>query len=155
VERAATDFGVDVAPPEKAHTVDCDVFSPCAMGGVLSAVTIPELRCAAVVGCANNQLRDRDCARMLEEAGILYAPDYVVNAGGIINVAEELKGYDRDRAEGEIRRIFDTTTTVLRTAAAEGVTTVEAADRMAERRLEEVGRVQLIRSGAARPARTR
>ena len=155
VERAATDFGVDVVPPEKAHATDCDIFSPCALGGVLSPVTIPELRCVAVVGCANNQLLDRECAGMLDEAGILYAPDYVVNAGGIINVAEELKGYDRDRADGEIRRIFDTTATVLATAAAEGTSTVVAADRMAERRLDEVGRVQLIRPGAARPARTR
>ena len=154
-DRAATDFEVAVVPPEKAHALECDIFSPCALGGVLSAATIPELRCAAVVGSANNQLLDQDCARLLEEAGVLYAPDYVVNAGGIINVAEELRGYDRDRAEGQIRRIFDTTAAVLAAAAAEGTTTVAAADRLAERRLEQVGRVQLIRKGAAAPGRGR
>ncbi len=146
VDRAALELGVEVVPPEKAHAIDCDIFSPCALGGILSAATIPELRCAAVVGSANNQLAEPDCAHLLEEEGILYAPDYVVNAGGIINVAEELKGYDRDRADGEIRRIFDTTAAVLATAGAEGITTAEAADRVAERRLEQVGRVQLIRA---------
>ena len=155
VARAGTELAVEVVAPEKAHAAHCDLFSPCAMGGVLSPLTIPELRCAAVVGCANNQLSDPSCAALLDEVGVLYAPDYVVNAGGIINVAEELRGYDRDRAEGEIRRIAETTTEVLVTARAEGITTVEAADRLAERRLEEVGRVQLIRPGAADPVRGR
>ena len=148
LDRAAADFEVAVVPPEKAHAVECDIFSPCALGGVLSPATIPELRCAAVVGCANNQLLDAGCARLLEQAGVLYAPDYVVNAGGIINVAEELRGYDRARADGEIRRILDTTAAVLAAAAGEGITTVAAADRMAERRLDQVGRVQLLRRGA-------
>ena len=148
VDRAAGDFEVTVVPPEKAHAVECDIFSPCALGGVLSPTTIPELRCAAVVGSANNQLLDAGCASLLVEAGVLYAPDYVVNAGGIINVAEELRGYDRDRADGQIRRIFDTTANVLATARAEGITTVAAADSMAERRLEQVGRISLIRPGA-------
>ncbi|MGQ0519677.1 MAG: Glu/Leu/Phe/Val family dehydrogenase [Actinomycetota bacterium] len=155
VDRAALELGVEVVPPEKAHAIDCDIFSPCALGGILSAATIPELRCAAVVGSANNQLAEPGCAHLLEEAGILYAPDYVVNSGGIINVAEELKGYDRDRADGEIRRIFDTTAAVLATAGAEGITTAEAADRVAERRLEQVGRVQLIRAPQPRGPRGR
>ena len=153
VDRAAAELGVEVVPPEKAHAVYCDIFSPCALGGALSSTTIPELRCSAVVGSANNQLAEPGGDVALQDAGILYAPDYVVNAGGIINVAEELRGYDRDRAEGEIRRVFDTTAAVLETAAAEGITTTEAADRMAERRLEQVGRVQLIRSPAGRPRR--
>ena len=155
LDRAAADFEVAVVPPEKAHAVECDIYSPCALGGVLSPVTIPELRCSAVVGSANNQLLDDGCARLLEEAGVLYAPDYVVNAGGIINVAEELRGYDRSRAEGRVRRIFDTTTAVLAAASAAGVTTVAAADAMAEARLEQVGRVQLIRRGAPVPGRGR
>ena len=153
VDRASEDFGVDLVPPEKAHAVDCDLFSPCALGGVLSATTIPELRCQAVVGSANNQLADRACAQLLDEAGVLYAPDYVVNAGGVVNIAEELRGYDRDRAEAEVRRIFDTTAAVLATAAADGVTTVAAADRMAEARMEQVGQVRLIRRGG--PGRDR
>ena len=146
VERAVRDFGVEVAPVEKAHVVDCDVFSPCALGAVLNPVSIPELRCLAVVGSANNQLADPSCALLLEEAGVVYAPDYVVNAGGMINVAEELRGYHRERAYAQVRRIFDTTASVLAAADSGGITTVEAADRVAERRLEEVGRLQLIRT---------
>lgn len=155
LDRAVADFEVALVPPEKAHTVECDIFSPCALGGVLTPLTISELRCAAIVGSANNQLSSQECARLLAEAGVLYAPDYVVNAGGIINVAEELRGYDRDRAEGELRRIFDTTGEVLAAAAASGLTTLAAADRLAERRLEQVGRVQLIRRGGRRPGRGR
>ena len=152
LERAATDLGVEVAPVEKAHAVDCDVFSPCALGGALHSGTIPELRCAAVVGCANNQLADRACVQLLEEAEVLYAPDYVVNAGGVINIAEELRGYHRERAYANVRRIFDTTAAVLTTAQSEGIPTTEAAGRMAHRRLEELGHVQLIRT-FARPSR--
>lgn len=135
VERSVRDLGAEVAPPEKAHAVDCDIFSPCALGGALGPVTIPELRCRAVVGSANNQLVDWSCDRLLEEADVLYVPDYVGNAGGVINIAEELRGYDRARAAARVARIFDTTSAVLQAAAAEGITPLEAADRMAERRL--------------------
>src|SRR5437660_9863094 len=79
VERVRRDFGVDVAEADKAHTVPCDLYSPCAMGGILGPPTIPELRCWAVVGSANNQLADESCARLLAEHGLLYAPDFVVN----------------------------------------------------------------------------
>ncbi|MDQ1397486.1 MAG: valine dehydrogenase [Acidimicrobiaceae bacterium] len=147
VDRAARDFGFGVVPAEKAHAVDCDIFSPCALGGALSPSTIPELRCAAVVGSANNQLADRAGAGLLQEAGILYAPDYIVNAGGVINIAEELSpaGYHRERAYAAVRRIGETTAAVLETAEAEGITSAAAADRLAERRIAEVGRLGLIR----------
>jgi glutamate dehydrogenase/leucine dehydrogenase len=152
--RAARDFGAEVVAPEKAHAVDCDVFSPCALGAVLDERTIPELRCAAVVGSANNQLAEPADAGRLAAAGVLYAPDFVVNAGGVVNIAEELVGYDRQRAWASVRRIFDTTTAVLGTARAEGVTTTQAAERLAEQRIEALGRVRLIRTaggeGAAR-----
>jgi leucine dehydrogenase len=146
VSRVARDFGVEVVPPEKAHAVECDIFSPCAMGAVLNADTIGEVRCAAVVGSANNQLATPDDAERLPTAGVLYAPDYVVNAGGVINIAEELHGYHRERAYANVRRIYDTTLAVLQTAAADGITTVAAADRLAERRIEALGQVRLIRT---------
>jgi glutamate dehydrogenase/leucine dehydrogenase len=148
IERVARDFGVEVAPVDKAHAVDCDIFSPCALGATLNATTIPELRCAAVVGSANNQLAEPGCAEQLADAGVVYAPDYVVNAGGDINIAEELgdAGYHRERAYASVRRIFDTTSAVLATAAEEHITTAAAADRLAERRIAEVGRVRLIRT---------
>ncbi|MBW3649730.1 MAG: valine dehydrogenase [Actinobacteria bacterium] len=146
VQRAAGDFAAAVVAPEKAHAVACDIYSPCAMGRALNPRTIPELRCAAVVGAANNQLDDPSCPELLDQAEVLYAPDYVVNAGGIINIAEELKGYNRQRAYGRIRGIFATTTLVLQAAAAEGIPTVVAADRLAERRIEQLSAVQLIRT---------
>jgi leucine dehydrogenase len=146
VERVAKDFGATVVAPEKAHAVACDVFAPCAMGAVLNETTIPELQCAAVVGSANNQLATPDDAERLVAAGVLYAPDYVANAGGVINIAEELRGYHRERAYGQIRRIYDTTLSVLATAASEGITTTAAADRLAERRIAALDSVRLIRT---------
>lgn len=148
VERAVSDFGVEVAPLEKIHAIDCDIYSPCALGGALNERTIPELRCAAVCGCANNQLAGPGCDEALVRAGVLYAPDYVVNAGGIINIAEELRGYSRERAETGLRHIYDTTMAVFERAAAEGITTAAAANRLAEARIEDVGRLNLIRPPA-------
>jgi len=148
VERVVHDFGVEAAPCEKAHTLECDVYAPCALGGALNATTIPELRCTAVVGAANNQLADEASAGALQQAGVLYAPDYVVNAGGVINIAGELapRGYHRERAYAQVRGIYDTTLAVLRTAEAERITTAAAADRMAEQRMEQLGHVRLIRT---------
>jgi leucine dehydrogenase len=153
LERVARDFGCETAPPEKAHAVECDVFAPCAMGAALNATTIPELRCAAVVGSANNQLAEPADAERLAEAGVVYAPDYVVNAGGVINIAEELRGYHRERAYGQIRRIYDTTLSVLDRAASEGITTTEAADRLAQGRMDALGAVRLIRTTPDLPPR--
>lgn len=134
-------YGVTAVPPERAHAVECDVYSPCALGGALSPVTIPEMRCAAVVGAANNQLSEPGCAELLAGAGVLYAPDYVVNGGGIINIVEELGsgGYDRERAQAALARVGDTLRMVMSAADAEGITTAAAADRLAERRLAAAG----------------
>lgn len=145
VERARRDFAAEPVDVAGAHAVECDLYAPCAMGRALNPQTIPELRCAAVVGSANNQLADDDCAKLLADAGVVYAPDYVVNAGGVINIAEELRGYHRERAYANVRRIFTTTTRVLETAEAEGITTAEAADRVAEARIGAISQVQLIR----------
>jgi glutamate dehydrogenase/leucine dehydrogenase len=135
VDRAIRTLGLASVPAERAHAVECEIFSPCALGGVFTAERIAEMRCSAVVGAANNQLAAPDSARLLDEAGITYVPDYVANAGGIINIAQELVGYRRDLAQARIRRIFDTTTRVLQEARIEGVSTTELADRMAEHRL--------------------
>lgn len=137
VARAEAAFGVEAAGPETIHRVECDIYSPCALGGVLNPTTIPELRCTAVVGCANNQLAEPSCGDLLHRAGVLYATDYVVNAGGIINLAEELApgGYRPDRARAALGRIFDTTAALLARAEADGVSTAEAAERMADDRL--------------------
>jgi glutamate dehydrogenase/leucine dehydrogenase len=129
--------GVEMIDPETAHTVACDIFSPNAYGAVLSETTIAALRCAAVCGAANNQLATHDDRFRIADAGVLYAPDYVVNAGGVINIADELHGaYDHDRAFARVATIGETVAGVLRTARDEGITTADAADRIAERRIE-------------------
>jgi glutamate dehydrogenase/leucine dehydrogenase len=148
VERAVTGSGAEAVAVEKIHAVECDIYAPCALGGALGAETIPELRCAAVVGSANNQLADGVAsATAVADAGILYAPDFVANAGGLINIAEELApgGYRPDRARLAVERIFDTVTSVLQTAEVDGVTTAEAADRLAETRIAAVSAVHHIR----------
>ncbi len=140
---------VSVAEAATAHTVACDVFSPCALGAVLSARTIPELRCAAVCGSANNQLAREADGELLRGSGVLYAPDYVVNAGGVINIAEERHPsgvpYDRARARDRVAGIAGTLRRVLDRAEADEVTPATAADRLAEERIAALGPVTRIR----------
>ncbi len=138
VTDVAKRFGVAIVGPELAHRVPCDVLSPCALGAGLNARTIPELACRAVAGAANNQLAEATDAARLAEAGVLYAPDFVVNAGGVINIAEELVpgGYDPDRARVAVERIAGNLTGVLEVARDEAITTEAAAERVAERRIE-------------------
>ena len=105
VGRVVRDFGVDTAEPEKIHAQECDIFAPCAMGAVIRDDTIPDLKCRVVAGSANNQLERREHGEALAEAGILYAPDYVINSGGLINVADELQGYNPERAKSRIQSV--------------------------------------------------
>ena len=139
VAAVAARTGAATVDAAAAHAVPCDIFSPCALGAVLDATTIPQLSCAAVVGSANNQLATEEDAQRIHASGVLYAPDYVVNAGGVINIAEEHGGYDAARAALRIERIYDTTLQVLDLADTEGLTTADAADRFAERRLAAAG----------------
>jgi len=148
VARVVDHYDVQAVEVEKIHALDADVYSPCAMGGALNATTIPELRCAAVVGSANNQLATPDCDELLHRLGVVYAPDYVVNAGGVINIACELshRGYHPGRAYEQVRRVFDTVGMVLDTALAEGIPTGAAADRHAEGRIARLRHVHEIRT---------
>ncbi|MEO3745131.1 Glu/Leu/Phe/Val dehydrogenase dimerization domain-containing protein [Plantactinospora sp. B5E13] len=125
-------------------TSDLDVYAPCALGGALDDVTVPALRARAVVGAANNQLAHPGIEKLLADRGILYAPDYVVNAGGVIQVADEIEGFNFERAKLRATKIYDTTRDILRLADAEGVPPAVAADRLAERRMAEVGRLRTI-----------
>ena len=133
----AQELGAELAAPDRAHAVVCDVFSPCALGATLNERTIPELQCVAVCGCANNQLATDEDGDRLADAGVLYAPDYVANAGGVINIADELgpSGYDRERAYARVATIHNTVRRVFERATTDGITPARAADRLAEDRL--------------------
>ena len=123
---------------------DIDVYAPCALGGALNDQTVPVLRAKIVAGAANNQLAHPGIEKLLADRGVLYAPDYVINAGGVIQVADEIEGFNFERAKLRATRIFDTTRDILRLADSEGVPPAVAADRLAERRMAEVGRLRTI-----------
>ncbi|WP_158887802.1 Glu/Leu/Phe/Val dehydrogenase dimerization domain-containing protein [Amycolatopsis anabasis] len=146
IERVrATHPGVEVAEhPDTLLAAELDVFAPCALGGVLDDETVPRLRAKVVCGAANNQLAHPGIEKQLEERDILFAPDYLVNAGGVIQVSDELHGFDFARAKRKATALFDTTKAVFALAEAEGVPPVTAADRLAERRMSEVSRLRSI-----------
>ncbi|HZB50568.1 MAG TPA: Glu/Leu/Phe/Val dehydrogenase dimerization domain-containing protein [Mycobacteriales bacterium] len=123
---------------------ELDVYAPCALGGALSDDVVAVLRAQVVCGAANNQLAHPGVEKLLEERGILYAPDYVVNAGGVIQVADEYRGYVPERAHARATGIFETTRRIFAVAAEEGVPPAVAADRLAERRMDEIGRLRGI-----------
>jgi valine dehydrogenase (NAD+) len=125
-----------------------DVYSPCALGGAVNDDTLDLLRARIVCGGANNQLAHPGLEKLLDERGIIYAPDYVVNAGGVIQVADELEGFNFDRAKARAEKIFETTGKILAIADEEGVPPAVAADRLAERRMSEVGRLRGIWLGS-------
>jgi leucine dehydrogenase len=133
---AAEASGATAVDPALAIASPCDVFAPCAAGGILSAATIPHLRCRVVAGAANNQLAEPADADRLADAGILYAPDYVVNAGGVIHLAGyEALGWDQATVAAHLAGIERTLTEVFEAADHEGTTPAAAADRIAARRV--------------------
>lgn len=138
--------GANVVSPEEIVSVEADILSPNALGNVLNATTIPTLNVRAVCGGANNQLGKDTDAQLLADAGILYAPDYVVNSGGLINVSDELNegGYNPDRCLKRANQIDDTLTEIFALADAEGVNTEVAAVRVAEARIANVGRLRSV-----------
>ncbi|HEY4119311.1 MAG TPA: Glu/Leu/Phe/Val dehydrogenase [Byssovorax sp.] len=144
VKRAvAKSSGVEAVSVDAIYDVPCDVFAPCALGAVVNDDTLKRLKCSVIAGSANNVLADEDKhAEELARRGITYAPDYVVNAGGLINVANELEGYNRSRALTQAAAIYDITMQVLRIAKEEGITTLRAANTLAERRIASIGRVR-------------
>lgn len=135
VEDIIRKHGGEYIPPKDIFSVQTDIFSPCALGGILNDETIPALRCKIVAGSANNQLEDERHGKLLYEGGILYAPDYVINAGGLINVANEIEGYDKDKALSQVKSIYNTLLRIFKISFDESIPTNMAADRMAEERI--------------------
>ncbi len=135
VASVVAEFGAEAVEPEAIYVVDCDVFAPCALGAVVNDRTVKGLRCRIIAGAANNVLAEPYHGELLESAGILYVPDYVINAGGLINVAEELNGYNARRSTEKVCRIYDRVREVITLARSLGVSTHQAADCLAEQRI--------------------
>ena len=133
----ATRVGGAVLPADQLFETDCDVFAPCAVGGILSVDTVPRLRCRIVAGSANNQLTEPEAADLLHARGILYAPDYVINAGGAIAIVGlEQLGWSESELDTALARIGETLRQIYERADARGISTAAAADLLAEERLK-------------------
>jgi leucine dehydrogenase len=142
VDRVVEEFGAVPVSPEQIYSVEAQVFAPCALGAVVNDDSIPQFRFEIIAGAANNQLAQERHGDLLHKRGILYAPDYVINAGGLINVYGELNDWSMDQAKRKAGEIYDTLSQVFALAKENGIPTYEAADRVAERRIEQVGTLQ-------------
>lgn len=145
VARTVEDFGAEAVKPNAIYEVEADIFAPCALGAIVNSKTIPKLTVKIIAGAANNQLEKLEDAEAVQEREILYAPDYVINAGGLINVYSELADWTTDRSKRKAGEIYQTLLEVFGLAREEKVTTAEAADRIAQRRIETVGKLHRSR----------
>ena len=144
----ARSLGIKTVPPDQIYDVEADIFSPNALGGVINADNIPRLTCRVVAGGANNQLLSEADGEELHRRGILYAPDYVINAGGIINVEAEIgSSYSAERAREKTERIYDIMGRVIAASKREEIPTAQAADHLAEDRIASVRKVREINRG--------
>jgi leucine dehydrogenase len=156
LRRVSEDFNVQIVATQDIYAMPCDIFAPCALGGIINDDTTAQLRCHIVAGCANNQLKDEERhSKALEKRKILYAPDYVINAGGLINVANELEGYNRERAIAQASGIHDILARIFEISDRERITTVQAANALAERRIGQIGRIKSYYTGFERPSLAR
>jgi len=139
-ERVARETGATVVEGDAIYTTKADIFAPCALGGIINDDTLPMLRVEVIAGGANNQLLEERHGDQLEEMGMQYAPDYVANAGGVINVFGEVAGWDAERALRKADEIYDTILSIFEIAESDGIPSYVAADRLAERRLQSAGK---------------
>lgn len=147
MKEVAKRFGVETIDQDKIYDMDMDIYAPCALGATLNDETIPRLKCAIVAGGANNQLKEEiKHGYMLIDRGITYAPDFLINAGGLISVGNEFYGYtNRDKVYRQAEKIYDTCLNILNLAEEQKITSQEAAIQAAEKRIAEVGRVRIPR----------
>ena len=144
----ARHMGVQVVDPDEIYDLECDIFAPCALGGVINAETIDRLHCRIVAGGANNQLATPEDGEELHRRGIIYAPDFLINAGGIINAAAEIgQPYNPDRSRQQTERIYEQMAAVLATSSKKEISTARAADLLAEKRLASVRGVRHVWRG--------
>jgi leucine dehydrogenase len=149
VDRAVNDFGAKAVDPSEIYSVDCDIFAPCALGAIINDETISQIKAKVIAGAANNQLKETRHGDAIHEMGIVYAPDYVINAGGVINVADELYGYNSERAMKKVEQVYNNVERVIEIAKRDNVPTYVAADKMAEERIEKMrrSRSQFLQNG--------
>ena len=141
----ARDLGLAVVKPDEIYGLDCDIFAPCALGGVINPETIPQLKCKVVAGGANNQLLSAADGEELHRRGILFGPDYILNSGGIINAEAEIgREYNPDRAREKTERIYEIVEKVIAISKREEISTAKAADRLAEDRLNSVRAIRQV-----------
>lgn len=136
IDRCVEEFGAQAVGPDEIYGVEADIFAPCALGAILNDKTIPQLKVDIIAGASNNQLAEVRHGLAVKEKNILYAPDYAINAGGLINVAQEFAGYDSDKVREKCERIYDTMIEIFERAASEDLTTDVVADRIAEERFK-------------------
>jgi leucine dehydrogenase len=145
LKTAANEFGADVVEPDEIYDADMDIYAPCALGATINDDTLERLKCSIIAGAANNQLENESVqGPKLAEKNILYAPDYAINGGGLINVANEMEGYNRERAFKQTEGIYDTLMTIFTLAEDENIATYIAANRVAEKRMEALARLKNI-----------
>ncbi|MEC5422307.1 branched-chain amino acid dehydrogenase [Virgibacillus sp. C22-A2] len=149
VNRAVEAFGAVAVDPDAIYDVECDIYAPCALGATVNDDTIPRLKAKVIAGSANNQLKSTVHGDIIHEKGIVYAPDYVINSGGVINVADELNGYNPKRAMKKVETIYDSLLKVFEISRRDNIPTYMAADRMAEERIqsESKSRSQFLLNG--------
>ena len=140
VQRAVEEFGAKAVDIEDIYSVDCDIYAPCALGATINDETIPQLKAKVIAGAANNQLKETRHGDAIQQMGIVYAPDYVINSGGVINVADELIRYNRERALKRVETIYTSISTIFEISKRDNIPTYMAADRMAEERIETMRR---------------
>ena len=146
IDKAIAELDATAVGLDEIYGVECDVFSPCARGAVINDKTIEQFKCKIIAGAANNQLAESKHGDMLEEKGILYVPDYIINAGGVINIIDDISGreYNRENALKNTAKIYDACKKVFEIAKRDNIPTYKAADIMAEERIAAVGKVKKI-----------
>lgn len=147
VKRVAQEFGAKPLEPDEILSMPCDILAPCALGAVINDDTLPRFRCSIIAGSANNVLAEPRHGEALAGRGILYSPDYVINAGGLINVAEELEGYNKRRATKRVMRIYDSVKRIIAIAKRDGVPTYVAADTLALERINAISSMERLYIG--------
>jgi leucine dehydrogenase len=152
IARAVNDHGVDTVPLDEIHKLEADIFAPCALGGMINDDTIGDFRCKIIAGAANNQLARPEHGEKLRDLGILYAPDFVINAGGLINVEDELRGYDRERAMQKVTGIYKAMQMIFTMSKERGISTAQAANEYAEDRIRKISRIRLVRTAEYGPS---